>query len=100
MKNLKLLRPTLYNYIATEEEFNHYTTKLFNLLATGQLKTFLQKVYPLEEIQQVHRVRTSLGLSCFSTVHQSLNLFCARRIWKGEGRREKFLSSPEKRDFF
>ncbi|KZZ89502.1 quinone oxidoreductase [Ascosphaera apis ARSEF 7405] len=55
MKNLKLLRPTLYNYIATEEEFNHYTTKLFNLLATGQLKTFLQKVYPLEEIQQVHR---------------------------------------------
>ncbi|KAI5283737.1 NADPH:quinone reductase, partial [Ascosphaera acerosa] len=54
MKNLKLLRPTLYNYIATQEEFTYYTTKLFQLLSSGKLKTLLQKVYPLEDIRQAH----------------------------------------------
>ncbi|KAI5299303.1 NADPH:quinone reductase [Ascosphaera atra] len=53
-KNLKLLRPTLFGYITTQEEFNHYINKLFDLLQSNKLKVFLHKVYPLAEIQQVH----------------------------------------------
>ena len=43
-------------YIATREEFEKYAHQLFDLLATGKLKTRIYKVYPMEEVQQAHRV--------------------------------------------
>ncbi|PGH01780.1 hypothetical protein AJ79_07828 [Helicocarpus griseus UAMH5409] len=53
-KNLKVMRPTLFPYIQTQEEFDHYTEELFGLLKSGQLKAKIHKVYPLEEVAQAH----------------------------------------------
>ncbi|KAJ5120458.1 uncharacterized protein N7515_009846 [Penicillium bovifimosum] len=54
-KCVKIARPTLFGYIETREEFEYYTNELFNLLKSGQLKTKIHKVYPLEDIAQVHK---------------------------------------------
>ncbi|EGE81664.2 NADPH2:quinone reductase [Blastomyces dermatitidis ER-3] len=53
-KNIKVLRPTVFPYIYTQAEFDHYTEELFGLLKSGQLKVRIHKVYPLEEVAQAH----------------------------------------------
>ncbi|WEW60916.1 NADPH:quinone reductase [Emydomyces testavorans] len=53
-KNIKLLRTTLFNYIATQEEFDFYTTELFRMVKDGKLKTRLHGIYPLEQAAQAH----------------------------------------------
>ncbi|EEP80354.1 hypothetical protein UREG_05196 [Uncinocarpus reesii 1704] len=53
-KNIKMLRTTLFNYIATQEEFDYYTTELFDMVKSGKLKTRVHKVYPLEQAAQAH----------------------------------------------
>ncbi|KAJ7269382.1 NAD-P-binding protein [Mycena haematopus] len=45
-KNLKLLRPTVGNYVFTPEEFFHYTAILFDLIANDSLKIKVHKEYP------------------------------------------------------
>ncbi|KAJ7492283.1 NAD-P-binding protein [Mycena latifolia] len=46
-KNIKLLRPTVANYVITPEELYHYSTELFALIATDSLKIQVQlKEYP------------------------------------------------------
>jgi NADPH2:quinone reductase len=51
-KNLKVLRPTVFNYLAEPEEWEHYSTELKNLVENGQLKVNIHKVYPLSEYKQ------------------------------------------------
>ncbi|KAJ7897228.1 NAD-P-binding protein [Mycena olivaceomarginata] len=46
-KNLKLLRPTVGNYVFTAEEFFHYASELFDLVANGSLEIKIHKEYPL-----------------------------------------------------
>ncbi|KAF7715593.1 Zinc-type alcohol dehydrogenase [Penicillium ucsense] len=53
-KCVKVARPMLFGYIETREEFEFYTHELFNLLKSGQLKVKIHKVYPMEDIKQVH----------------------------------------------
>ena len=55
-KCVKIARPTLFGYIETREEFEFYTNKLFSMLQSGALKVKIHKVYPLEDIAQVHKV--------------------------------------------
>ncbi|KAF7975190.1 hypothetical protein HWV62_10248 [Athelia sp. TMB] len=45
-KNVKLLRPTMKNYIATPEEGYHYSSKVFGLIANGTIKVNIHKDYP------------------------------------------------------
>ncbi|KAJ6134042.1 hypothetical protein N7523_000364 [Penicillium sp. IBT 18751x] len=54
-KCVKIARPTLFGYIETREEFEFYTNKLFSMLQSGALKVKIHKVYPLEDIAQVHK---------------------------------------------
>ena len=68
-KCVKVARPTLFGYIETREEFEYYTNELFSLLKSGQLKTKIHKIYPLEEIAQVHKVR-NLTFSCLISSHR------------------------------
>jgi len=53
-KNVKLLRPTLFNYIHTREEFERYTTELFDFIVKNELKIRVHETYPLAEIQRAH----------------------------------------------
>jgi NADPH:quinone reductase-like Zn-dependent oxidoreductase len=70
-KCVKVARPTLFGYIETREEFEYYTNELFSLLKSGQLKTKIHKIYPLEEIAQVHKVR-NLTFPCSSAATANL----------------------------
>lgn len=72
-KNVKIARPQLFGYIQTREEFEFYTTELFRLLKSGELKTKVYKTYPLEDVAKAHEVSfnrmdlilsSSLGYSC------------------------------------
>ncbi|KAL5341637.1 hypothetical protein BJX70DRAFT_386642 [Aspergillus crustosus] len=53
-KCVKIARPTVFGYIETREEFEHYTNELFELLKSGQLKVKIHKVYPLDQVVQAH----------------------------------------------
>lgn len=46
-KNVKLVRPSVFNYIVTPEEWKAYTTEMFELL-DGKLDLKIYKVYPFE----------------------------------------------------
>jgi len=45
-KNIKLSRPILNNYLATKEEFQGYSTKLFDLLRNKSIRLAVYKEYP------------------------------------------------------
>jgi len=49
-KNIKLIRPTLYNYIATREELQQAAQELWNFIEKDGLKVRIHNVYPLSEI--------------------------------------------------
>jgi len=51
-KNVKLLRTTLFNYIATREEFLQYAKELWGFIERDGLNVKVHDVYPLEEIKR------------------------------------------------
>ena len=53
-KNVKLMRPVLFGYIATDEERYAYTKELFDLIAAGKVNVKVHEVYPLEEVARAH----------------------------------------------
>ncbi|KAL2256644.1 hypothetical protein VTK26DRAFT_1363 [Humicola hyalothermophila] len=53
-KNIKLMRPALFGYIATPEERAAYTKELFDLLEAGKVKVKTHKIYALKDAAQAH----------------------------------------------
>lgn len=53
-KNVKVLRPSLFNYIHTREEFEQYTAELFDFIIKDKLNVRVHEVYPLSDIQRAH----------------------------------------------
>ncbi|KAA8570744.1 hypothetical protein EYC84_000139 [Monilinia fructicola] len=53
-KNLRVLRPTLFGYIATREEFEAYTKELFDFIIKDKLNVKIHEIYPLEEVRRAH----------------------------------------------
>ncbi|CAO2654909.1 Nn.00g116420.m01.CDS01 [Neocucurbitaria sp. VM-36] len=49
-KNVKLLRPTLFNYIATREELQDAAKELWNFIEKDGLNVKIHEVYPLSDI--------------------------------------------------
>ncbi|EFX05182.1 quinone oxidoreductase [Grosmannia clavigera kw1407] len=49
-KNIKLVRPTLTNYIATREEFSERSAELVDLVASGRLSVSIGGEYGLHEV--------------------------------------------------
>ncbi|EIW55614.1 NAD-P-binding protein [Trametes versicolor FP-101664 SS1] len=56
-KNVRLLRPTMGNYVYTPEEGRRYSTELFKLIADGDLKVRIHAEYPFtaEGVQQAQK---------------------------------------------
>ncbi|KAF2083377.1 NAD(P)-binding protein [Saccharata proteae CBS 121410] len=54
-KNAKLVRPTLFNYLATREEVEHYINELFQFMEKDKMDVRVHKIYPLEEVAQAHK---------------------------------------------
>ncbi|KAK4125865.1 NAD(P)-binding protein [Parathielavia appendiculata] len=53
-KNIKLMRPVLFSYIAIKEERDAYTKELFELLLAGKVNVKIHHVYPLKEVGSAH----------------------------------------------
>lgn len=47
--NIKILRPSLFSYIATSEEWKHYSREFVSLVSSGKLKINIGHVFPLSE---------------------------------------------------
>jgi len=53
-KNVKVMRPKLFNYIYTREEFETYSAELFDLIVKDKLNVRIHNTYSLKDIQQAH----------------------------------------------
>lgn len=53
-KNVKILRPTLFNYISTREEFERYTGELFEFITKYNFNVRIHETYPLAEVARAH----------------------------------------------
>lgn len=51
-----MVRPTLFNYIATREEFENYASELFKLMSEDKFITRIHEIYPLKEAARAHNV--------------------------------------------
>jgi len=54
-KNIKILRPTLFQYIVTREEFETYADELFDMMLKDNMAARVHKEYPLADVQQAHK---------------------------------------------
>lgn len=63
------MRPTLFNYIATRDEFETYTNELFGFITKDKLDVRIHEVYPLAEVARAHEVGFSF--------HERPNTFVA-----------------------
>ncbi|KXT12532.1 hypothetical protein AC579_7468 [Pseudocercospora musae] len=54
-KNARLMRPTLFGYVATREEFEHYVKELFDFVLKDKLDVRIHEVYPLSEVARAHQ---------------------------------------------
>jgi len=55
-KNAKVVRPTLFNYIATREEFEKYTEELWRLMTESSFKVWIHNIYLLKDVAKAHSV--------------------------------------------
>jgi NADPH2:quinone reductase len=51
-KNIKLLRPTLFNYIYTRDETLQYAQELWNFIEKDGLKVKIHEIYPLKDVKR------------------------------------------------
>ncbi|KAF2188350.1 NAD(P)-binding protein [Zopfia rhizophila CBS 207.26] len=54
-KNVKLLRPTLFNYIVTREELQQYAAELWEFITKDKMDVRIHDVYPLKDVVRAHQ---------------------------------------------
>lgn len=50
------MRPTLFNYIYTREEYEQYANELFKMMAEDHFNTRIHETYPLKDVARAHNV--------------------------------------------
>jgi NADPH2:quinone reductase len=53
-KNVKLVRPTLNNYLGTREEVNENAKAVWDFILSGQIKVAIHEIYPLKDVARAH----------------------------------------------
>jgi NADPH2:quinone reductase len=56
-KNVKLLRPTLFNYVSNIDEFTAASNELWDFIEKDKLNVRIHDVYPLEDVARATKVR-------------------------------------------
>ncbi|KAJ3214474.1 NADPH:quinone reductase [Clydaea vesicula] len=51
---IRLMRPTLYQFLNSKEDFQYLAKPLLNMVEKQQVKVNIHKIYPLEDIKQAH----------------------------------------------
>lgn len=59
-KNIKFLKPTFMNYLATRDEVNRYATELFDALSNNSVTVHISKEYPLQDVHRAHKVSADI----------------------------------------
>ncbi|KAI9012578.1 hypothetical protein CLU79DRAFT_821678, partial [Phycomyces nitens] len=54
VKNIRLMRPGVWNYLVTKEEREKWFGELWGLLESGHIKVHIHKVYDLKDASQAH----------------------------------------------
>ncbi|KAI9713156.1 MAG: NADPH:quinone reductase [Bogoriella megaspora] len=54
-KNVRLMRPTLFNFITTHEEFDHYGKELLDMMVKGNIDVRIHEIYPLKDVARAHQ---------------------------------------------
>lgn len=54
-KNAKVVRPTLFNYIYTREEYEQYANELFKMMTEDHFNTRIHETYPLKDVARAHK---------------------------------------------
>lgn len=54
-KNLKVIQPTLPNYIGTREAYEYYAQKVLSKVQSGSLKIMTPKLYDWKEVGRAHQ---------------------------------------------
>ena len=63
-KNIKVVRPTLFNYVYTRIELEHYTSRLWKMMEEDKMTVRIHEVYHLKDVARAHDV--SLGMILFA----------------------------------
>ena len=51
---MRLLRPTLFKYLATREELERYSNELFRMMTVDKMNVQIHEIYPLEDVARAH----------------------------------------------
>ncbi|OCL13857.1 NAD(P)-binding protein [Glonium stellatum] len=54
-KNLRLMRPTLFSYLTTREEFEKYANELWDFMTKGKMDANVHDTYPLQDVARAHQ---------------------------------------------
>jgi len=54
-KNVRLMRPTLFNFIATREEFEGYTRELLDFIIKDKMDVRIHETYALSDVARAHQ---------------------------------------------
>ncbi|KAL8940931.1 MAG: hypothetical protein Q9211_002050 [Gyalolechia sp. 1 TL-2023] len=49
-KNAKIARPTLFNYLYTREEYEHYSDKLWKMMIDQKFTVRIHAIYPMKDV--------------------------------------------------
>ncbi|KAI9677135.1 MAG: NADPH:quinone reductase [Bathelium mastoideum] len=53
-KNVRLMRPTLFQFLATREELEQYATELLDMMAKSNIDVRIHEIYPLKDVVRAH----------------------------------------------
>jgi NADPH2:quinone reductase len=53
-KNVRLMRPTLFNFLVTREEFEGYTQELFDFIVKDKMDVRIHETYALSDVARAH----------------------------------------------
>lgn len=69
------------NYVATRDEFEHYTNRLFDMMAKDHFKTRIHETYPLKDVARAHNVALSNNLLTEDMTDESARTSRVARPW-------------------
>lgn len=69
------------NYVATRDEFEHYTNRLFEMMAKDHFKTRIHETYPLKDVARAHNVGLPNDLLVGDMTDESVRISRVARLW-------------------
>lgn len=69
------------NYVATRDELEHYTNRLFEMMAKDHFKIRIHETYPLKDVARAHNVGLPNDLLTEDMTDESARISRVARPW-------------------